>query len=82
MIFVFIFKEVHIVAIYSINFAVPPRRVVVRQDERTRRQMIAGEPTQLVCIVPSSNPAAEISWQFSSSEHPVTLRGENKLNKT
>ncbi|VDM39960.1 unnamed protein product [Toxocara canis] len=59
-----------------------PRRVVVRQDERTRRQMIAGEPTQLVCIVPSSNPAAEISWQFSSPDHPTTFRGENRLNKT
>uniref|UniRef100_A0A915BAH0 Nephrin n=1 Tax=Parascaris univalens TaxID=6257 RepID=A0A915BAH0_PARUN len=71
-----------LVATKTITVLFPPRRVVVRQDERTRRQMIAGEPTQLICIVPSSNPAAEISWQFSSSDHPVTLRGENKLNKT
>ncbi|VDK46800.1 unnamed protein product [Anisakis simplex] len=71
-----------LVAIKIITVLFAPRRVVVRADDRTRRQMIAGESSQLVCVVPSSNPAAEISWQFSNDDHPSTLHGKNKHNKT
>ena len=43
---------------------VPPRRVVLRQPDNDKRQMNAGEPARLSCTVPSSNPPAEITWEF------------------
>uniref|UniRef100_A0AC34FM39 Nephrin n=1 Tax=Panagrolaimus sp. ES5 TaxID=591445 RepID=A0AC34FM39_9BILA len=58
-----------LVASKTINVLFPPRRLILRQAEESRRQMIAGEPAQLSCTVPSSNPPAEINWEFQNAHY-------------
>uniref|UniRef100_A0A7E4VGA4 Nephrin n=1 Tax=Panagrellus redivivus TaxID=6233 RepID=A0A7E4VGA4_PANRE len=53
-----------LVALKAINVLFPPRRLILRQPENDRRQMISGEAARLSCTVPSANPPAEVTWQF------------------
>ncbi|MFH4976616.1 hypothetical protein AB6A40_003325 [Gnathostoma spinigerum] len=59
-----------------------PRRVIVRLEETSRRHVISGEPTRAFCSTSSSNPAAEILWQFSHKGAPVIARGASLYNRT
>uniref|UniRef100_A0AC34Q8P4 Nephrin n=1 Tax=Panagrolaimus sp. JU765 TaxID=591449 RepID=A0AC34Q8P4_9BILA len=47
----------------SINVLFPPRRLNLRPLDNDR-QMTAGQQARLSCTVPSSNPPAEINWEF------------------
>ena len=53
-------------SLHNLYDLVPPAHVKVRQVERDNQPMIADQPNRLVCTVPSSNPPAEISWEFES----------------
>ncbi|VDN29768.1 unnamed protein product, partial [Gongylonema pulchrum] len=62
-----------LVAVQTINVLFPPRRVTLRPDDRNRRQIIAGEVTKLICLVHSSNPIAEVTWDFQDTENGATV---------
>lgn len=66
-----------------VQFVVPPKRVIIRQPEQDP-QMIAGQTTRLTCNVPSSNPAAEVIWEFDSgnSNAPIIRKGQFLYNRT
>ncbi|CAG9541092.1 unnamed protein product [Cercopithifilaria johnstoni] len=60
----------------------PPRRVTVRQDDRSRRLIVAGEITKLFCLVHSSNPVAELMWTFPIVAIPGFLFEEKRNNRS
>uniref|UniRef100_A0A914CKH7 Nephrin n=1 Tax=Acrobeloides nanus TaxID=290746 RepID=A0A914CKH7_9BILA len=72
-----------LVATKVIYVLYPPKRVIVRHPEHDP-QMIVGQTARLTCNVPSSNPAAEISWEFDSgnSNKPVVEKGQYLYNRT
>ncbi|EFO27330.2 immunoglobulin I-set domain-containing protein [Loa loa] len=61
----------------------PPRRVTVRQDDRSKRLIVAGEITKLFCLVHSSNPVAQLMWTFPvvSSELLFEEKRNNRSNQ-
>lgn len=63
-------------------FSVPPRRVIVRQDDRSRRLIVAGEITKLFCLVHSSNPVAELVWTFPVVANSGLLFEEKRSNRS
>lgn len=63
-------------------FLVPPRRVTVRQDDRNRRQIVAGEVTKLICLVHSSNPIAQLMWKFPDVDHSMMAFEEKRSNRS
>uniref|UniRef100_A0A1I7TN12 Nephrin n=1 Tax=Caenorhabditis tropicalis TaxID=1561998 RepID=A0A1I7TN12_9PELO len=65
----------------SVNY--PPRRVLIRPAESSDQRLLVNKPARLVCGTLSSNPAAQISWQFSrtNDENKVHL-GDVSLNET
>jgi hypothetical protein len=46
--------------------------------------MVAGQPSRLRCIVPSSNPVAEVHWEFETknANKPYQLPGEQLFNRS
>lgn len=46
--------------------------------------MVAGQPSRLRCHIPSSNPIAEVHWEFETrnSNKPYQLPGEQLFNRT
>ncbi|EGT40674.1 CBN-SYG-2 protein [Caenorhabditis brenneri] len=61
----------------------PPRRVLIRPAESGDQRLLINKPVRLVCGTLSSNPSAQISWQFSrpGEEDKVHL-GDVSLNET
>lgn len=57
--------------------------MLVRHPEHDP-QMIAGQTARLTCTVPSSNPAAEITWEFENgnSNRPLAEKGKYLYNRT
>ncbi|VDK65575.1 unnamed protein product [Onchocerca ochengi] len=66
----------------TLSVLFPPRRVIVRQDDRSRRLIIAGEITKLFCLVYSSNPVAELMWNFPVVANSGLLFEEKRYNRT
>uniref|UniRef100_A0A915Q552 Uncharacterized protein n=1 Tax=Setaria digitata TaxID=48799 RepID=A0A915Q552_9BILA len=60
----------------------PPRRIIVRQGDRNRRLVIAGEITKLLCLVHSSNPVADLFWAFPDAASSGLLFEEKRSNRS
>ncbi|MCP9266006.1 Immunoglobulin I-set domain-containing protein [Dirofilaria immitis] len=68
--------------IKTLSVSFPPRQVIVRQDDRTRRLIIAGEITKLLCLIHSSNPIAELMWTFPVAVSSELLFEEKRSNRS
>ncbi|KAL3982160.1 Immunoglobulin domain family protein [Acanthocheilonema viteae] len=66
----------------TLTILFPPRRVSVRQDDRSRRLIVAGEITKLFCLVHSSNPVAELKWTFPIVANSGLVFEEKRSNRS
>ncbi|CAO4387142.1 unnamed protein product [Caenorhabditis nigoni] len=60
----------------------PPRRVLIRPAESSDQRLLINKPARLVCGTLSSNPAAQITWQFSRANDDKVHLGDVSLNET
>lgn len=52
-------------------YLVPPNHIKIYQMEGSHQHMVANVVNRLRCHVPSSNPLAEITWEFSNQASSV-----------
>ncbi|CAD5221234.1 unnamed protein product [Bursaphelenchus xylophilus] len=64
----------------------PPSRMAIVKyagdGNEDRGEIIAGKDTRLKCLIPSSNPPAEINWEIEmGDDKPLQLTGESIFNE-
>ncbi|CAI5455771.1 unnamed protein product [Caenorhabditis angaria] len=68
----------------QLNVYYPPRRLIIRPFEVSSHHLLVGKTAQLVCVAPSSNPAAHITWYFypNGDSNPLIYNGRTTTNDT